>query len=396
MTTDDVTRQTSAPIEQTPTTGPGLSAQDPAPDQPGTHAQLRFLGLETRWIRWVLVTAWMIYVGLHVVRHGVPVDRESLIVYSFTGVLAASIGKRPLWTVVVDWVPFAAILVAYDLTRSTADALGRPTLWHEPVDIDKFMFGGHVPTVWLQEHLKLGHAPWWEVVVSCTYVSYFFAPYVVGGLLWVRNRNLFRRFAIRFVALNIVGLVFFVIIPEAPPWAAAQCDAAQVKGGPSKPNCMFHLVNTPQNGLLGPLHPDHPGASEYVQRIALRGFTSNGFHVAANLLAQAQGTINNVAAMPSLHAGLTLLIAVFLWPIRPKIFRPLLVLYPLVMAFSLVYGAEHYVIDILAGWVCCAVVFVGAHRIEDRLRRKRLARADTLGSTDSDQSAALEISSARP
>ena len=382
MTTDDVTLQPAAPEDDTA----------PPPNKSGKQ----WFGVEARWIRWALVTAWLVYVGLHVVRHGVPVDRESLIVYSITGVLAASVGKRPLWTVVVDWVPFAAILVAYDLTRSVADALGRPTLWTEPIDIDKFMFGGHVPTVWVQEHFKLGHAPWWEVIVSFTYVSYFFAPYVVAGLLWVRNRQLFHRFAVRFVALNLVGLVFFVIIPEAPPWAAAACTPAEVKGGPSKPYCMFHVVPTVQNGLLGPLHPDHSGASDYVQRIALRGFTENGFHVAANLMAQAQGTINNVAAMPSLHAGLTLSIAVFLWPIVPKIFRPLLVLYPLVMAFSLVYGAEHYVIDILAGWACCAVVFIAAHQAEERLRRKRLARADTLGSTDSEQSAALETSSARP
>ncbi len=30
--------------------------------------------------------------------------------------------------------------------------------------------------------------------------------------------------------------------------------------------------------------------------------------------------------------------------------------YPLIMAFTLVYTAEHYVIDILLGWVLAAVV----------------------------------------
>ena len=36
--------------------------------------------------------------------------------------------------------------------------------------------------------------------------------------------------------------------------------------------------------------------------------------------------------------------------------RPLLVAYPLIMAFTLVYTAEHYVIDILLGWALAAVV----------------------------------------
>ena len=42
---------------------------------------------------------------------------------------------------------------------------------------------------------------------------------------------------------------------------------------------------------------------------------------------------------------------VALWPLaRSRWLRVPLVLFPLAMAFTLVYGGEHYVIDILAGW----------------------------------------------
>jgi membrane-associated phospholipid phosphatase len=57
-----------------------------------------------------------------------------------------------------------------------------------------------------------------------------------------------------------------------------------------------------------------------------------------------------VAAVPSLHAAYTLLITLFLWRAAGRM-RPLLALYPLAMAFALVYAAEHYVVDILLGWV---------------------------------------------
>jgi membrane-associated phospholipid phosphatase len=42
--------------------------------------------------------------------------------------------------------------------------------------------------------------------------------------------------------------------------------------------------------------------------------------------------------------------------------RPVLVAYVLVMAFTLVYTAEHYVVDILLGWALAAVVVMGSNR----------------------------------
>jgi len=44
-----------------------------------------------------------------------------------------------------------------------------------------------------------------------------------------------------------------------------------------------------------------------------------------------------VAAIPSLHAGLALAVAAFLWNRVARKWRPLLVAYVLVMAFTLVY-----------------------------------------------------------
>ena len=53
---------------------------------------------------------------------------------------------------------------------------------------------------------------------------------------------------------------------------------------------------------------------------------------------------------------MTAAIAAFLWHRVHRGWRPLLVAYVLVMAFTLVYTAEHYVIDILLGWALAAVV----------------------------------------
>jgi len=58
--------------------------------------------------------------------------------------------------------------------------------------------------------------------------------------------------------------------------------------------------------------------------------------------------------------------------------RPLLVAYPLVMAFTLVYTAEHYVVDVLLGWALAAVVLAVLHRYEARRR----TRASAAGEVD--------------
>ena len=64
---------------------------------------------------------------------------------------------------------------------------------------------------------------------------------------------------------------------------------------------------------------------------------------------------NDVAAVPSLHAAFTMLICLFLWPRVSRRWRPLLVAYPIGMGLSLIYLGEHYLIDVLLGWVYAAV-----------------------------------------
>ena len=70
---------------------------------------------------------------------------------------------------------------------------------------------------------------------------------------------------------------------------------------------------------------------------------------------------NPFAAMPSLHFALTVLVVLALWR-RPKL-RAAAVLYLAAMGFTLVYGGEHYVIDLLVG----AAVAVAAWLVATRL-----------------------------
>jgi hypothetical protein len=88
--------------------------------------------------------------------------------------------------------------------------------------------------------------------------------------------------------------------------------------------------------------------------------------------------VNPVAAMPSLHAGYSMLFTWFFFKRTRRVWaKALLALYPLVMAFTLVFGGEHYMIDILAGWVLAILAVELSDHFHDwrQLRRVRATQS---------------------
>jgi PAP2 superfamily len=310
------------------------------------------------WVRRVAVSTWALVVTYRTVTDGVAFNRELLLLYIATGLIAASIGRgHKVFAVLRDWLPFALVLVLYDLSRGAADMLGAPTLWRFQPDADRWLFFGTVPTVWLQERIKMPQPPWWEVIISSIYMSFFILPYVVAGVLWLYNRTDWAAFVRRFVVLSFASVVGYVILPAAPPWAAARCTPADIAGGPSNPACMYRsAAGVPDGGLLGAMHLSQPGAHQFVERISTRGWGTLHLQSAGALVNSGQASVNLVAAIPSLHAALTAMISIFLWRRVRRGWRPLLVAYPLAMAFVLVYSAEHFVVDIMLGWALAVAV----------------------------------------
>ena len=282
-----------------------------------------------RWLtisRWAAVTTWALVVAYRSVTDGLAFSRELLLLYIAGGLIAASIGRgRKVFVVVRDWLPFALVLGLYDLSRGAATVLGAPTLWRLQPDADRWLFFGAVPTVWLQERIKMPLPPWWEVLISSIYMSFFVLPYVIAGVLWLRNRSDWAAFVRRFVALSFAAVVIYVVLPAAPPWAAARCTPADVAGGPSSPLCMYRgAADLADGGLLGAMHTSRPGANQFVERISTRGWGTLHLQSAGLLVDSGQASVNLVAAIPSLHAALTAMISIFLWRRVRRGWRPLL------------------------------------------------------------------------
>lgn len=260
---------------------------------------------------------------------GLPTDPAYAFLWLWTATIAWN-NHRP-WRshlgFVRDWLPTVLALVLYNLSRGLADNGAVPHVL-ELVAADLTMFGwatgGVVPTVWLQRHLYDPDAiHWWDVLASWVYFSHFVVALAIAVVLWLRNRPRWAAFMRRFLFLCYAGLATYFLYPAAPPWWASQ------------------------QGLI-----------EEVSRISTRGWHAIGMHGAGNMLNVGQIASNPVAAMPSLHTAWALFVVVFFLRSVRRRWWPLLLAYPLAMTFTLVYSAEHYVIDVLVGWAYVGLTFL--------------------------------------
>jgi len=78
--------------------------------------------------------------------YGVPVQRELVMLWVCGALVCASLGRSPRQIVqlALDWLPIAAVLLAYDFTRGAADSLGTGVHALPMIHFDEFVFGGCV------------------------------------------------------------------------------------------------------------------------------------------------------------------------------------------------------------------------------------------------------------
>jgi len=276
------------------------------------------------------LTIYLTVLAVYIVTVGVPTDRIGQTGWILLGIVAARLGRplRDHMRAVLDWLPLLAALILYDHTRGIADSLGMPIRITELVDVERSMFGGVLPSAWLQENFSHPADPhWWDAVASLVYASHFVLPWALAAVLYVRSRPVWLKYVRRVVLLSYAGLATYILLPAAPPWYAAK----------------YGFV------------------AEDIDRVIANGWAVLGLRSAGAWLEQAQAGSNLIAALPSLHTAFALLVSVTLWSmVRNPALRLLIAAYPLAMALTLVYGGEHYVVDALLGWVYVVVVVIVA------------------------------------
>jgi membrane-associated phospholipid phosphatase len=304
---------------------------------------------------WVRVGALAVYVAVFVWsarRNGLPVDRVAVVAWLLGAVVAGNVGRpwRTQLRMVGSWSLLAGMLFAYDYSRGIADELNRPVHVDGPRDIDRVLFFGADPTVWMQRQFYEADAVrWYDVAGSLVYMTHFVFPVMLPVYVLLRNGwGQFVRYMRRFATVLFAGVATYILYPAAPPWMADD-----------------------QYGALGSL-----------ERITGRGWRHVGMTTVYQVFDRGKAITNPVAAMPSLHAAFALMVVLWFFPGRSWWVRALLLTFPLSMATTLVYFGEHYVSDVLAGWLYVLASFGFWSWWERRHPLPGLAPAATLDPAD--------------
>jgi membrane-associated phospholipid phosphatase len=263
-----------------------------------------------------LPVLWAAALTVAVLTWGLPIARDQLFFWMGLGLVAFSVAAWRTWgTMLLEWLPFFALLVAYDRLRGAVSVPPEQAHIDPQIAFDRALGLGEVPTVWLQQRLwDPAHLHWYDLAAWAVYLTHFFAVWVVAAVLWRVARPRFRRYVALVLLVTLGAFLTYWLFPAQPPWMA---EAEPGMGAVTR--IVPHVWDT-------------LGVS------TMRSVYEDG------------SLVNLVAAMPSLHAAYPMLLLLFFWPSGWRV-RAGLGAYTLAMGAVLVYGGEHFVLDILAGWV---------------------------------------------
>ncbi len=224
---------------------------------------------------------------------------------------------------------FVAFAALRNLADDAAIGLHLPVRFDYVIHLEEALFAwvpggitGGIPTAALQ-HAFLTPGRWGPLDYGTVliYLSYFLVPPAAVVTIWRWWPDQLRRYVTATLALFTVAGIINLLVPTAPPWYAA---------------------------LYGKL----TGVIQ-LGRAVVGEVSSPAYRYGSGLSG------NAVAAMPSVHLGVTTLIACALWPTPLR--WPALG-YLLAMGLAVVYGGEHYAVDVLAGMLLAGAAWHWAGR----------------------------------
>jgi membrane-associated phospholipid phosphatase len=265
----------------------------------------------------------LIAASMYFIRGGNVISPDKWLLALFVGAVLLGRGVRFLR----DWIPFLLLLFGYEFMRgiagnvATSDGLTAENHGRVQVDWliewDRWLFGGTDPTIWVQQKLYTpGQSHWYDALAAIAYLLHFVYPLVFAFALWLRRRDRFWEFSLALLVMSYSAFIFFLLLPTAPPWLAADWGMLEGFQRPSQEGFQVLL----------------PGRYDNLDTFTLWTHHSP----------------NPVAAVPSLHAAFPWLVLLFAVRYFGRI-GWLMLIYNAAVWFAIVYMGQHWVIDIVAG-----------------------------------------------
>lgn len=276
-------------------------------NKPSKKETLTVIGIT---LLFVFLTA--IFVGLR--------PEHLLMVAIFINFFFAGLPTRKL---VVGLLPFFIFGISYDWMRVCPNYEVNPIDVSGLYNLELVLFGVTDNGVLMTpcEYFAVHHWPVADILAGFFYLCWVPVPIAFGlWLYFTKSRNIYLRFAMVFLLVNLIGFAGYYIYPAAPPWYAI--------------NYGFEpILNTPGN-VAGLGRFDELSGLSVFQSIY--GRNSNVF-----------------AAVPSLHAAY--MVVALAYAIIRKCKLAVIILFAIIMLGiwgTAVYSSHHYIIDVLLGILC--------------------------------------------
>jgi len=216
-----------------------------------------------------------------------------------TGLRLERVARRQAGTAVLaatSIVPFLVAYIGYELARSAALAL-RGVIAYEPlVSIESRLLGEPLAVILSVYRNKL-----LDIVTGIVYAVHPIYFLLFSLYLIYRDIILSRGLLASFATASTVAILVYALYPTAPPWIA-------IPGVSRPPNLLLELVESILGSRVDP---------------------------------------NPFAAIPSMHVCMATIFAYYYWRVSGRMAPG--AAWVILMAFSTLYTANHYLVDVVAG-----------------------------------------------
>jgi len=255
-------------------------------------------------------------------------SNQVVLVLLFNGLYYASVVTRKF---ILGFSIFIIYWILFDYMKAfpnyAVSSVHIADLYH----MEKHIFGifAHGRVLTPNEFLRMHHAPVLDFIGGIFYLMWIPVPLAFAAYLFFAKKELFIRFSLTFVFVNMIGFVIYYMYPAAPPWYV------QYHG-------FVFLAHTHSNPA-GLIRFDHLLNTTIFESIYRQG--SNVF-----------------AAMPSLHSSYPVIVVYY--GIKNRMGAMNLVFGTVMIGiwFTAVYASHHYVLDVLAG-ITCAIIGISVFNL---------------------------------
>ena len=157
-----------------------------------------------------LLCGYVALVLVLMVARGAYMSPDLFIIFAL--VIAVVLGRTRLF--LRDWLPFAAIFLAWESMRGLADELGTAVHSDDVIAIERFLFFGRVPSEELQAAFHVaGSVSPLDMATTFLYVAHFALPLVVAFVFWIQDRALFYRFLLALMLMSFAAFICYLLFP---------------------------------------------------------------------------------------------------------------------------------------------------------------------------------------